>query len=72
MLFFHYFLKEVGTDKEVHIMDDTFLGDIGEKVTYNGTDYIIENWVDDYEEPDDPEDYDLEARYVGYCGGYYD
>lgn len=67
MLIYNYFLREVVTGKQVHIMTDTYLGDIGEKVTgKDGTSYIIENYADDYKE------IDAEARYVAYCGGYND
>lgn len=72
MRFFHYFLKELETGKEVHITTSTFLGDVNEKVTYDDTDYIIEDWIDEYEDFEEPEDFDLEARYVAYCGGYND
>jgi hypothetical protein len=73
MLFFNYFLRNAETKEQIHVITPNFLGDVGDVITgKDGTSYIIEDYADEYEYAEEPEDYDLEAAYVGYCGGYHD
>ena len=54
MYYYYYWLKNTTTGEVMRISNSQFMGDTGEKVFYGGMWYIIEDWVDDYCDFDDP------------------
>ena len=57
MYFIYYWVHEEVNGKSCIIRLESYAGDIGEKMFYNGKEYIIDDLSEEYEDFEEPEDF---------------
>ena len=56
-MMFWYFVENVKTGEEKIQFSDNFIGDIGEHIFISGEEYVINDYVEEFEELEIPEDF---------------
>jgi hypothetical protein len=57
MFFYSYYLENIETKEKKMILTDKFLGEAGDAITYLDVNYIIIDYIEEFNDFEEPEDY---------------